>query len=217
MDDNLMGRNDEKVRCQGILHVVKKGDTLYRIAKMYHVPLARVMFANPYVDVYNLQVGDEICVPVMTPRPPMGENQPGMRPPMEGNQPGMRPPMGENQPGMRPPIGENQPGMRPPMGGNRPGMCPCPPSGENRPEMRPPMDSGWMGGPCRDCTDGSRPSLIQPRYNMEENRMEEPLPMDGESEPDAADRTSDTDEGYLRRLRTPMYENGMDGGRRRQP
>ena len=40
MDDNLMGRNDEKVRCQGILHVVKKGDTLYRIAKMYHVPLA---------------------------------------------------------------------------------------------------------------------------------------------------------------------------------
>ena len=153
------------------------------------------MFANPYVDVYNLQVGDEICVPVMTPRPPMGGNQPGMRPPM----------------------GENQPGMRPPMGGNRPGMCPCPPSGENRPEMRPPMDSGWMGGPCRDCTGGSRPPLIQPRYNMEENRMEEPLSMDGESEPDAADRTSDTDERYLRRLRTPMYENGMDGGRRRQP
>ena len=66
--DNEM--DNEKIRCRGILHIVKKGDTLYKIAKKYGVPLSRVMYANPYVDVYNLQIGSEICVPVMGPRPP---------------------------------------------------------------------------------------------------------------------------------------------------
>ena len=51
--------------CQGILHVVEKGDTLYKISRQYRVPLARILLANPYVDIYNLQVGDEICVPRM--------------------------------------------------------------------------------------------------------------------------------------------------------
>ena len=50
--------------CSGMLHVVEKGDTLYKIAKKYGVPLSKVMYANPYVNVYNLQVGDEICVPM---------------------------------------------------------------------------------------------------------------------------------------------------------
>lgn len=57
-------RNWEELYCHGVLHIVEKGDTLYKIAKKYGVPLSRVMYANPYVDVYNLQPGDEICVPM---------------------------------------------------------------------------------------------------------------------------------------------------------
>lgn len=54
-------------RCRGHVHVVEKGDTLYKIAKKYDVRLFDVMRLNPYVNVYNLQIGDEICVPVMSP------------------------------------------------------------------------------------------------------------------------------------------------------
>lgn len=53
--------------CEGIVHVVKEGDTLYQLSRAYEVPLALIMRANPYVDVYNLQVGSELCIPVMPP------------------------------------------------------------------------------------------------------------------------------------------------------
>ncbi len=66
--ENFLGRNDETMQCRGVLHIVAKGDTLYKIGKKYGAPVSRIMYANPYVDVYNLQEGDEICVPVMTPR-----------------------------------------------------------------------------------------------------------------------------------------------------
>lgn len=49
--------------CDGITHTVKKGDTLYGISRMHNVPLSMLLKANPYVDVFNLQVGDTICVP----------------------------------------------------------------------------------------------------------------------------------------------------------
>ncbi|WP_455718009.1 LysM peptidoglycan-binding domain-containing protein [Anaerosporobacter sp.] len=49
--------------CRGIVHVIRRGDSLYSISRRYNVPLALIMRANPYVDVYNLQIGDEICVP----------------------------------------------------------------------------------------------------------------------------------------------------------
>jgi len=52
------------MECNGIIHVIREGDTLYTLSKKYHVPLLWVMYANPYVDVYNLQVGDEVCIPV---------------------------------------------------------------------------------------------------------------------------------------------------------
>ena len=51
--------------CNGQIHVVKQGDSLYQISRMHHVPLALILRANPYVDVYNLQIGQEICVPIM--------------------------------------------------------------------------------------------------------------------------------------------------------
>ncbi len=56
------GKNMEK-NCKGVIHRVVQGDTLYKIAKMYGVRLVDVMKENPYVNVYNLQVGDEVCVP----------------------------------------------------------------------------------------------------------------------------------------------------------
>ena len=49
--------------CRGILHVIEPGDTLYLLGKKYHVTVMAIMNANPYVDVYNLQVGDELCIP----------------------------------------------------------------------------------------------------------------------------------------------------------
>ena len=50
--------------CTGIIHVVQEGDTLYKIGKMHGVSVSALMYANPYVNIYNLQVGDELCVPV---------------------------------------------------------------------------------------------------------------------------------------------------------
>lgn len=62
--------------CDGITHTIKQGDTLYSISRMHKVPLAILLRANPYVDVYNLQVGDTICVPVKTSMPVMPDKRP---------------------------------------------------------------------------------------------------------------------------------------------
>ena len=53
--------------CNGIVHVIKEGDTLYQLSRAYRVPVALLMRANPYVDVYNLQVGEAICIPMSRP------------------------------------------------------------------------------------------------------------------------------------------------------
>jgi len=50
--------------CDGMTHTVKQGETLYSLSRQHNVPLAILLRANPYIDVYNLQVGDTICVPV---------------------------------------------------------------------------------------------------------------------------------------------------------
>lgn len=49
--------------CNGFTHTIKKGDTLYEISRRHNVPLALLLRANPYVDVFNLQAGDTICIP----------------------------------------------------------------------------------------------------------------------------------------------------------
>lgn len=49
--------------CPGILHRIERGDTLYLLGKKYQVSVAALMFANPYTDIYNLQIGDELCIP----------------------------------------------------------------------------------------------------------------------------------------------------------
>lgn len=50
-----------------MIYNIKPGDTLYNISRSYNVPIALLLRANPYVDVYNLQVGDELCIPVLNP------------------------------------------------------------------------------------------------------------------------------------------------------
>lgn len=50
--------------CDGMTHTVKQGETLYSLSRQYNVPLAIILRANPYIDVYNLQTGDTICIPV---------------------------------------------------------------------------------------------------------------------------------------------------------
>lgn len=67
--------------CQGVLHTVERGDTLYLLGKKYGVRVSAIMMANPYVDVYNLQVGDELCIPKFTQNVPLrGEAQAAPRP-----------------------------------------------------------------------------------------------------------------------------------------
>ena len=50
--------------CDGMTYTIKQGDTLYGISRKYDVPLAVILRANPYVDVYRLNIGDTICIPV---------------------------------------------------------------------------------------------------------------------------------------------------------
>ena len=50
--------------CDGVTHAIKQGETLYSLSRQYKVPLAILLRANPYIDVYNLKTGDTICVPV---------------------------------------------------------------------------------------------------------------------------------------------------------
>ena len=52
--------------CNGILHTVVTGDTLYMLAKRYKVTLNEIIQANPGIDCYNLRVGMKLCIPVQT-------------------------------------------------------------------------------------------------------------------------------------------------------
>lgn len=67
--------------CNGMIHVIKQGENLYQLSRKYRVPLALILRANPYVDVYNLQPGQEICIPMSRPIMPF----PGIRPPKQRN------------------------------------------------------------------------------------------------------------------------------------
>ena len=60
-------RNTNFDRCYGFTHVIQKGDTLYKLSKQYHVKVPALILANPFVNIYNLQVGDEICIPRIRP------------------------------------------------------------------------------------------------------------------------------------------------------
>ncbi len=52
--------------CRGIVHVIKKGDTLYKLSRVYDVRVADIIWQNPGARIYNLQIGDQLCIPVRT-------------------------------------------------------------------------------------------------------------------------------------------------------
>ena len=56
-------------KCNGIVHTIKKGDTLYQLSRYYNVTINEIMRANANVNVYNLQIGDQICIPSRRPMP----------------------------------------------------------------------------------------------------------------------------------------------------
>ena len=68
MDDSVMEDAQKRYPvkgCKGYVHVIKEGDTLYKLARQYDVRLFDIMRLNPYVTVSNLQIGDEICIPTI--------------------------------------------------------------------------------------------------------------------------------------------------------
>lgn len=56
-------------KCNGIVHTIRRGDTLYLLSRYYNVTINEIMRANSNINVYNLQVGDQICIPVRRPMP----------------------------------------------------------------------------------------------------------------------------------------------------
>ena len=44
--------------CNGMIHVIRSGDNLYQLSRRYRVPLALILRANPYVDVYKTGTGN---------------------------------------------------------------------------------------------------------------------------------------------------------------
>lgn len=55
---------NENNSCTGVMHEIKKGDTLYKLSRFYGVTLESMMESNPNVNVYNLQIGDHLCIPI---------------------------------------------------------------------------------------------------------------------------------------------------------
>ena len=57
-------QDNEYGRCDGMLHEIRERDTLYKVSRLYGVTLEDLMEKNPMVDVYNLTIGDKLCIPV---------------------------------------------------------------------------------------------------------------------------------------------------------
>ncbi len=92
--------------CGGIVYTIKEGDTLYSISGRFQVPVALILKANPLADIYNLQIGAKVCIPmyglcqqVCTPgRPPMPGRPERPQPPMPGRPDRPQPPMRPERP-----------------------------------------------------------------------------------------------------------------------
>ena len=54
----------------GVVHTVRPGENLYRIAHYYHVPVRKLVAANHVADVHEIPVGTRLWVPGSRRRPP---------------------------------------------------------------------------------------------------------------------------------------------------
>ena len=64
MNYYVSGENVNGRPCRGVVHVVKKGDTLYKISRVYDVKVADLIWMNPGVRIYNFPGSRDIgCNP----------------------------------------------------------------------------------------------------------------------------------------------------------
>lgn len=59
-EGNEMG----KLNSSGIYYTVRSGDTLYSISRRYNATVAEICRENEDLDIYHLQPGDEILIPI---------------------------------------------------------------------------------------------------------------------------------------------------------
>lgn len=155
--------------CNGYTYTIKQGDTLYEISKKENVPLSLLLRSNPFVDVFNLQVGDTICIPSREVPVPsnMGSGRPPetVRPetPMEPGMP-VKPEMPVKpgtpempmesgtpvKPGMS--AGSEAPGAQNPLPPLPPTTRPLPPL-PPPPQVRMSEDETWENGRDHDDDD----------------------------------------------------------------
>jgi len=114
-----------------ICYIIKPRDTLYKIAKEYGSTVERLLFDNPGIDPYNLQIGSTILVcrdcDGIFPMPPIGA-----APPPEGVMPVVPPISPPVIPA--PPIGAVPPAPGPPIAPMPPPYTPLPPIGAVPPD-----------------------------------------------------------------------------------
>jgi LysM repeat protein len=60
MDNNMCNCK----RCNGIVHEIKRGDTLYTLSRLYNVSVGNIMRENKGINPYNLMIGEKICIPM---------------------------------------------------------------------------------------------------------------------------------------------------------
>lgn len=85
MDYNMNTNRERRGMCvcgnyTCMTHVIRPGDTLYRLSREYGIKVSALMMANPFVDIYNLRVGDELCIPRLRRPEDMKENEPEIMP-----------------------------------------------------------------------------------------------------------------------------------------
>ncbi len=51
-------------KSNGMVYRVQPGDTVYSIGRRFQVPVPVLLAANPGIEVTNLQIGYEMCIPV---------------------------------------------------------------------------------------------------------------------------------------------------------
>ena len=76
----MMERGCSCRRCNGSYYRVKRGDTIYFISRNYDVPIQEIRRANPGINVFNLEVGSRLCIPMYRPYMPPPPPPPGFGP-----------------------------------------------------------------------------------------------------------------------------------------